>query len=63
MITIEFKPSDDRNVMIAVIKKYAHITLRDARDAVDLQRIRCEKKYKAAVIEALEEHGGIVEHK
>ena len=63
MVLIEFKPSSDEAMMIAIIKKYAHIPLRDARDAVELRQFKCDKRYKKAVIEAIEEHGGIVEHK
>ena len=62
MVTLWFKPGDAKTLkLVKAIKDSAHISLRDAKDAVEIQRVTCDKKYREAVIEAIEAVGGLIE--
>lgn len=58
MVTLWFKPGPNKGVMIQVLKQNAHITLSDARNAVEIERIKCKKEYKDTLIKAIEKAGG-----
>ena len=61
MVTLWFKPGPNKGQMIQVLKEKAHITLSDARNAVEIQRVKCKKEYKQDLIEAIEKAGGKIE--
>ena len=58
MVTLWFKPGPYKLQIVKAIMNNAHISLREAKDAVDMERVKCEAKYKDAVIKAIEESGG-----
>ena len=58
MITLWFKPGPNKLEMVRAIKNSAHISLRDAKDAVEIHRIKFEEVYKDDVIKAIEKTGG-----
>ena len=62
MVTLWFKPPSKSGIeylkMVSAIKNSAHISLRDAKDAVEIERVTCEVKYKDAVIKEIEKAGG-----
>ena len=62
MVTLWFKPPFKSGpkylAMVAAIKTSAHISLAAAKDAVDIERVKCDEKYKDTVIKAIEEVGG-----
>lgn len=58
MVTLWFKPGPDKGAMILVLKQYAHITLSDARNAFEIERVKCKKEYRDALIKAIEKAGG-----
>lgn len=61
-VTLWFKPGEAETLkLVKAIKDSAHISLRDAKDAVEIQRVTCKKEYREAVIKAIEAAGGLVE--
>ena len=58
MVTLWFKPGSNKGQMIQLLKESAHITLSDARNAVEVQRVKFKEEYKEKVIEAIEKAGG-----
>ncbi len=60
-VTLWFKPGEHPTQVVEAIKNSAHIPLRDAKDAVEIQRVTCKKEYREAVIKAIEAAGGLVE--
>ena len=62
MVTLWFKPPYKTGAeylkMVSAIKGSAHISLRDAKDAVEIERVTCDEKYKESVIKAIEKAGG-----
>lgn len=61
-VTLWFKPGEAETLkLVKAIKDSAHISLGDAKDAVEIQRVKCDKKYREAVIDAIEAAGGLIE--
>lgn len=60
MITLPFVPGASKLEVIAAIMRATHCGLREARDAVDLQRVNCEPKQREDLIKAIEDAGGKV---
>ncbi|MEE3485702.1 MAG: ribosomal protein L7/L12 [Bacteroidales bacterium] len=60
MITLSFIPGASKLRVIKAIKCTTHCLLREAKDAVDLQRVNCEPKQRDALIKAIEKAGGKV---
>ena len=60
MITLWFKPAESYNKskMIEALKKSAHISLADAREAVEIQRVTFEPQYRDDVSDAIYKAGG-----
>lgn len=60
MITLSFIPGASKLRVIKAIKCTTHCLLREAKDAVDLQRVDCEPEQRDALTKAIEEAGGKV---
>lgn len=58
MITVHFDPGANKLQMVKALKVTLNIGLKEAKDFVDLHRVRCEKEQRDAVIEAIEGAGG-----
>lgn len=57
MITLWIDPGAAKLQVVKAIKETTHCSLREAKDAVDLQRVDCEPKQREALIKALEAAG------
>lgn len=60
MITLPFIPGPSKLEVIAAIIRTIHCGLREAKDAVDLQRVNCEPEQRKDLIKAIEDAGGKV---
>lgn len=58
MVTIYFKPGDNKLLVVKAIKETLHISLINARDAVEVGRIKCVPSYRERVVKAIEKAGG-----
>lgn len=61
MVTLWFKPGAAKLQVVKAIKETIAINLRDAKDAVELGRVKCEEADRQMLIDAIEVAGGIVE--
>lgn len=57
MITLWIDPGAAKLRVVKAIKETIHCSLREAKDAVDLQRVDCEPEQREALIKALEAAG------
>lgn len=60
MITLPFIPGPSKLEVIAAINRTIDCGLREARDAVDLQRVKCKPEQREDLIKAIEDAGGKV---
>ena len=60
MCTLEFDPGTPTFRMIEVLHDLLGVPLRDARDAVELHRVKCPKDKREEFIKTIEKHGGKV---
>ena len=60
MCTLEFDPGTPTFRMIEVLHDLLGVPLRDARDAVELHRIKCPKDRREEFIKVIEANGGKV---
>lgn len=60
MCTLEFEPGTPEFRMIEVLHDLLDVPLRDARDAVELHRIKCPKDRREEFIKIIEANGGKV---
>lgn len=62
MITLWLNPvpSSVKLQVVKAIKESTHCGLREAKDAVEIQRVNCEPEQREAVIKAIEAAGGKV---
>ena len=58
MVTIYFKPGDNKLLVVKAIKETLHLSLKDARDAADLGRITCYQSDRDRLVKAIEDAGG-----
>lgn len=58
MVTIYFDPGPAKLQVVKAIWKTLSINLGDARDAVDLGRLKCDKNRREEVTKAIEKAGG-----
>lgn len=61
MVTLWFNPGDHKLQMVKAIKETIHIGLREAKDAVELQRVQCEECDREKLIQAIEDAGGKIQ--
>ena len=57
MITLWIDPGPAKLQVAKAIKQTTHCGLREAKDAVEIQRVDCEPEQKEALIKALEAAG------
>lgn len=57
MVTVHFKPGPSKLLVAAAIKKALQISIGDARDAVEIGRIKCEQEDREKVVKAIEAAG------
>lgn len=57
MITLWIDPGAAKLQVVKAIKDVTKCGLREAKDAVDLQRVNCEPEQREALIKALEAAG------
>ena len=57
MITLWIDPGPAKLKVVKAIKETTHCGLREAKDAVEIQRVDCEPEQKEALIKALEAAG------
>ena len=60
MITLPFNPGASKLRVIKAIKCTIHCSLREAKDAVDLQRVSCKPEQREKLVKAIEAAGGKV---
>ena len=60
MITLSFDPGPNKLEVIAAIKNVLSISLREAKDAFDLQRVKCKPEEREKLVHAIESAGGKV---
>ena len=60
MCTLEFEPGTSTFRMIEVLHNLLGVPLRDARDAVELHRVKCPKDRREEFIKVIEANGGKV---
>ena len=60
MVTLTFIPGPSVEQTIKAIKDTIEINLRDARDAIELQRVQCKDEDRQRLIDAIEVVGGMV---
>lgn len=60
MITLWIDPGAAKLRVVKAIKVVTKCSLREAKDAVDLQRVNCEPEQREALIKAIEKAGGQV---
>lgn len=60
MITLPFIPGPSKLDVVVAIKLTTRCSLREAKDAVDLQRVSCEPEQREDLIKAIEGAGGKV---
>ena len=61
MVTLWFNPGPAKLQVVKAIKETIDIGLREAKDAVELGRVKCEEADRQMLINAIEVAGGIVE--
>ena len=61
MVTLWFKPGPSKLQTIDALKKAAHLSLREAKDAYELGRVTCDEADRELVMLAIEENGGTIE--
>lgn len=57
MVTLWFKPGPSKLKVVKAIKDTLKVSLREARDAVELGRIECVPSYRERLIKAMEAAG------
>ena len=60
MITLWIDPGAAKLQVVKAIKDVTKCGLREAKDAVEIQRVDCEPEQRDALIKAIEEAGGQV---
>jgi hypothetical protein len=60
MCTLYFDPGTPEFRMVEVLHDLLGVKLADARDAVDLHRVKCPKDRREEFIKTIEKHGGKV---
>jgi hypothetical protein len=60
MCTLYFEPGSPEFRMVEVLHDLLGVKLADARDAVDLHRVKCPKDRREEFIKTIEKHGGKV---
>jgi hypothetical protein len=60
MCTLYFDPGSPEFRMVEVLHDLLGVKLADARDAVDLHRVKCPKDRREEFIKTIEKHGGKV---
>ena len=60
MCTLEFEPGISKHFMIGILHGLLDVPLGDARDAVELHRIKCPKDRREEFIKVIEANGGKV---
>jgi hypothetical protein len=60
MCTLYFEPGSPEFRMVEVLHDLLGVKLADARDAVELHRVKCPKDRREEFIKTIEKHGGKV---
>ena len=60
MCILYFEPGTPTFRMVEVLHDLLGVKLADARDAVDLHRVKCPKDRREEFIKTIEKHGGKV---
>ena len=60
MCILYFEPGSPEFRMVEVLHDLLGVKLADARDAVDLHRVKCPKDRREEFIKTIEKHGGKV---
>ena len=60
MITLPFEPGASKLRVVKAIKDITKCSLREAKDAIDLQRVDCEPEQREDLIKVIEDAGGKV---
>ncbi len=61
MVTLWFKPGPSKLEVVKAIKDTLHMSLKDAKDAVELGRITCYPDDRERLVKAMEDAGAKLE--
>lgn len=56
--TVWFQPGPNKSLVIQAIKRVLNISLAEVKDAVEIQRVKCEKSKRRELIIEIEKAGG-----
>lgn len=56
--TVWFQPGPNKSRVIQAIKRVLNISLAEVKDAVEIQRVKCEKSKRRELIIEIEKAGG-----
>ena len=56
--TVWFQPGPSKLSVIYAIKQFLNISLKEAKEAVEIQRVKCEKSKRRELIIEIEKAGG-----